>query len=449
MASYNWLTFSTARQELAQRLSDPLMVFWTDAEIKIYIQQALRMFNALTVTWKADFAYTDPTTLWNSLATRAGSPRLRTLTDTDAYTQMEYMLLEPPTGGTWTGTPQFAITDLAQALQRRRDEMLQVSNCNQSLMAGIPLIPNTRRTALADTVIDVARVRYLPVMNPYPTGSFTPGVTGFTLYRDDTVAQEWYESPLYQQAPGVPQTFMLSSEPPLTFDVDIAPSQPGTYEAITLLSGTAFVPPANTLLNVPDDFSWVLIWGALSDLLGRESEATDRQRADFCIKRYLDGLNLLLKTPWIMLARLNGVAVTTDSIVAADRYSPEWDSTPTSFGPFVATGGIDFLAAPVGMSVGLTVLGNAPIPVADGDPVQVSRSNWDTVLDLAQTFACFKMGGADFQSALEMESRAIQACSAENTRLKSTGSFADVLVQRGQAQERDQERYATAPAAKQ
>ena len=446
MGSYNWLSFINARQQLAQRLADPGMVFWTDPELKFYLAQALRQFNALTYTWKADFTYTDGINLWNSLATLAGSPRLRTLTDTYAYTQMEYMLLEPPSGGVWTGTTQFSMANVSQALQGRRDEMLKVSNANQALLTGLPLTPNTRRTVLPDTVIEAARVRYLPVANPYGGGGFTPGVTGFTLYRDDTVAQEWYESPLYQQPSGVPNTFMLSSEPPLIFDVDIAPAQPGTYEAVVLKAGQPFAPPTATLLNIPDDFSWALIWGALADLLGRESDATDRQRADFCMKRYLDGLNLFLQSPWIMLAQLNGVAVTTESIVAADRFSPEWDSTPASFGPFVVTGGMDFLAAPVGSSVTLTMLGNAPIPVADGDPVQVSQSNWDTVLDLAQVLAVFKCAGADFQEVLEIEARAIQACSAENARLKSTGAFADVLAERGRAQDREQERYSTAGA---
>jgi hypothetical protein len=452
--SYSWLSFITARQQLAQRLADPGMVFWTDGEIKIYISQALRMFNSLTCTWKAGFAFT-PVNLWTSLST-GNSPRQRTLMDTDAYSQMEYMLLEPATGGVWTGTSQFGIGDLVQALQRRRDEVTQVTNCNQSLMAGIALTPNTARTALPDTVIDTARVRYMPVQDPYGGygtgpygggpygGGFVPGVTGFTLYRDDTVAQEWFEPPLYQQASAVPQTFMLSSEPPLTWDVDIAPSIPGTYEAVVLESGDAFSPPASTLLNIPDDFAWVLIWGALADVLGRESEATDRHRAEFCMKRYMDGLNLLLKTPWIMLARVNGAAVTTDSLSSADRYSPEWDSNPASFGPFVVTSGIDFMAAPVGSGVSVTCLGNAPVPVLDNDFVQVSRSNWDTVLDLAQVFATFKLGGAEFQAALEIEARAIQACAAENSRLRSTGSFSDVLMERGQAEERDQNRYNSA-----
>jgi hypothetical protein len=432
MASYSWLTYQAARQQLAARLADSGNVFWTDAENGLYIKKALRMFNALTFTWKADFAY-NSTSLWNSLGTLTGSPRQRTLTDNDSYTMMEYHLLEPPTGGTWTGTTQFSIADLADALQGARDQMLQVSNCNQLLLQNIALMPNTRRTTLPDTVIDVERVRYLPT-----------GGTANTLYRDDTVAQEFYEAPLYQQASGQPQTFSLSSEPPLSWDVDIPPNQPGTYEAVVLESGAAFVPPTATLVGIPNDFVWVAEWGALAELLGRESEATDRERAKFCDKRFEDGLNLLLKTPWAMLGRVNNAACDMPSIAAMDRYQPEWDSTPASFGPCVVLGGIDFIAAPTNSGIAMTVLGNAPVPTLDADYVQASRPNWDTVLDLAQSFACFKMGGAEFQQALELEARAVQACAAENTRLKSMGCFSDILVQRGRAQDFNQERYNTA-----
>ncbi len=432
MGSYSWLNYLTARQQLASRLAVNTGLpssFWTDAECGIYITQALREFNVLTFTWKTPFQY-NSANLWNSLALLAGSPRLRTLTDEYCYTQMEYMLLEPPTGGTWTGTSMFTISDFAQALQRRRDEMLQVSNCNQSLLSNIPLTPNTIVTNLPDTIIDVERVRYLPV-----TGSPS------TVDRDDTVAQEFYEPPLYQQDPGIPSTFSLSSEPPLSWVVDVPPAQPGVYEAVVLKSGTAFNPPGATLINIPDDFAWVLEYGAMADLLGRESEATDRERAAYCLKRYQDGLNLLLKTPWLMLAKVNGAAVSVDSIAAMDNYAPEWDSDPTGFGPVVVAGGVDFIAAPVGSGIGVTVLGNAPVPVLDGDFVQVSRSDWDTVLDLAQSQALFKMGGQEWKDGLELEARAIQGCAAENARLKSMGSFSDILIQRGQVQERDRGRY--------
>ena len=92
----------------------------------------------------------------------------------------------------------------------------------------------------------------------------------------------------------------------------------------------------------------------------------------------------------------------------------------------------------------MTLLGNAPVPVVNNDYVQISRSDFDIVLDLAQSLACFNMGGSEWQQALELEARAIQACSAENTRLRSFGAFSDILVQRGQQQEREQTRYNTA-----
>ena len=493
--TYNWLTLNAGIAQLAARLVDSKNVFWTSAECQLYITRALQQYNLLTNCWKADFQYNSQN-LWNSLGTLAGSPRLRTATDAQSYTMMQYKLLEPPSGAAaWTGTSQFSLYDLQNALQNRRNEMLQTTACNDVLVQNIALTPNTRRTYLPDTTLDVPRVRYLALQtSPTATGSIgsnlitvtnaaniaigqlvsgtgialwaiVTGIVGLnvslslpnigvvsgviqfftptTLYRDDTVALEWYEAPLYQLPAGTPQTFQLSSQPPLSFDVDITPNQAGVYEAIILQSGPTFAPPAVTLLGIPNDWAWILEYGALADLLGRETEATDRERSNYCLKRYQDGLNLIQKTPWIMLGNVNGEACHVGSLSASDRYSVGWDQTPSSFGPSIVTAGIDFLAAPVGSSVGVTVLGNAPILDATGTYLQVSRDQWDTVLDLAQAFACFKMGGQDWKEALALEARAIQFCAAENSRLKSTGSFSDVLLDRGSSQDRMQARYNT------
>lgn len=430
--SFSWLTLAQAQTQLSQRLNDNSFSFWTQAELTYYIQQSLRQFNSLTWTFRQDFNY-NSSSLWNSLGSLTGSPRLRTLTDNYIYGELEYLLLEPSnTTGTWTGTNQFSISVLSQALQRRRDEMIQVSNCNQVLSSGIALTPNTIRTQLPDNVIDVERVRYIPV-------SGSPN----TLYRDDTVANEWFNAPLYQLSSGTPQTFSLSSEPPLSWQVDIPPDQPGTYEAVVLQSGESFNPPTPTLIGIPNDFAWVLEFGALADLLGQEEESTDRERSAYCLKRYQDGLQLMLTSPWIELGRVNSQAVSIDSIVAMDRYSPEWDSNPTGFGPVIVSGGMDFVAAPVNSNIGLTVLGNAPVPTLGTDYIQCSRSDMDIIYDLAQSRACFKMGGNSFKESLELEKRAIQACSAENSRLKSIGAYSDILDQRGNAQERDANRYNT------
>jgi hypothetical protein len=498
--TYQWLTLSQAIAQLAQRLNDPNNTFWTQAELTVYIQQGLRIFNSLTWTWRKDFQFTS-TSLWNSLVSLSGSPRLRSVTDTYCYTELEYMLLEPATGGTWTGTNQFSISALSNALEGTRDDILQVANCNQSLLTGIALTPNTIRTLLPDTVIDVTRVRYMALdastsgtaalgANSIAVGStaginvgdFVSGVninywaqvtaigtgtvsismvtTGIVsgtvkfynptvLYRDDTVAQEFYEAPLYQLAAGTPQTFSLSSEPPLSWDVDVPPDQAGVYEAVVLQSGTAFAPPAATILGIPDDFAWVAEWGALAELLGSEAEATDRERASYAQKMYQQGLDLMQKTPWIELGKVNGAAVSLDSIYAVDRYDVNWDASPSSFGPTIVVGGIDFIAAPIGQGIGVTVLANAPVPSVGTDYVQASRSNWDTILDLCQARCLFKVGGAEWQAGLELEKRAIEACAAENSRLRSQGCFSDILDQRGLQEERDRNRYNSANGKKQ
>src|ERR1700677_4570643 len=98
--TYQWITFREAKFQLAQRLAIDITndtAFWQNAELGIYIIQALRTFNVLTGTWKTDFQFVNNGPgVWNSLATLAGSPRLRTQTSTDAYIQLEYMILEPP-----------------------------------------------------------------------------------------------------------------------------------------------------------------------------------------------------------------------------------------------------------------------------------------------------------------------------------------------------------------
>lgn len=430
MPSYTWLNLSTARAQLASRLADPSMVKWTSAELTLYIQEALRMWNALTFTWKAEFQF-NPSQNWNALGSLANSPRLRTVTDTQVYTLMEYALTEPPTGSTWTGTSQFTIAALAGALQRRRDEVIQVANCNQAV-ALQNTTPNTRRNTLADTVIEPQRIRFIPAA----AATYKP----VTLSRSDQVADEAFEPDFPDEAPGFPAEWMVASEPPLSFDVDVAPSVAGKYEVLSLLSGTPFSPPTPNLLGVPDDFAWLPRYGALADLLGRESDATDLPRAEWCQKRYADGLKLIANAPWIFLASVDGQAVDVTSMTEQDAYWPEWDSDPT-FWPNLVIAGMDFFWTPLSSSTGLTVVGNAPIPSLDADYLQVSRSVWDAVLSYGQFLAAFKMGGAEFQSALGLESIFVTAAEQEGKRLSKLGIFSDVLKIRSSSEVRQQERW--------
>jgi hypothetical protein len=221
----------------------------------------------------------------------------------------------------------------------------------------------------------------------------------------------------------------------LAIDVDTAPNVPGSYDAIALQAGLQFAPPVATLLGVPDDFAWVCKWGALADLLGRESEATDRPRADYCLKRYMDGLKIMARSNWLLAATINGIPCATPSLREMDAFSPEWQNDATAW-PSLVTAGMDFCAPgplsnlPTGVS--LNLVGNAPVPSLDGDWVQVSRDVFDVILDYAQVLASFKMGGAEFAATKDLENNFMAAAIRTNKRLADLGLFRDVQVGRKQ-----------------
>ena len=130
----SWPPFlSVALASLSQRLYDPTNQFWTQAELILYWQEAMREFNALTGYWRGDFTFPAVAgTTWYDITNPTVAPntlRPLTLTTTSLYTIIEYHLLEPPTGaGTWTGSAQFALSDIQNAVAQRVTERLAVGD---------------------------------------------------------------------------------------------------------------------------------------------------------------------------------------------------------------------------------------------------------------------------------------------------------------------------------
>lgn len=426
---YSWINYLQARRLLANRLADPGMVFWSDDELGLYITEALRTWNALTEIWVADFAFSPGAQIWYDVSLLPGSPRVRTITDSYIYTMMEYHLLEPPTGGAgWTGTSQFSLADLTNALQGTRDEMIQMSGCNLVNLPALPSMPNTRRIYFPDSTLEPRRARFVP-------DSGTPT----TMTREDGMAWDGFE-PLHAQMPRVPQSWGVITGPPLAMDVDTAPNVAGVYDVISLQAGQTFNPPTQTLLGVPDDWSWLAKWGALAELFGRDSEATDRERAAYCLKRYNDGLKIMEQANWLLRATINGIPVDTPSVREMDGFSPEWQNSATAW-PSVVTAGMDFVGpTPGSQGVSMVLVGNAPVPVGDNDFVQVSRDSFDAIIDYAQVLASFKMGGFEFAQTKDLEKNFFLQAQENNVRLAKMGIFSDMLHLEGNRQNINQPR---------
>lgn len=427
---YTFATLSQAIAALALRLGDTGNVFWTQAELTLYLQEALRTRNALTNEWTGELVFSAPVSpaqTWYDVTTVANSPRVRTLQDTDLYTIMQYHLLETPAGGNMgNGSGQFTMADLSQALQRRRDELILAGKLNMARTTQASTL--SRREIVADTILEIERLNWIPVTSP-------SGYTASVLAREDTLAFAYFQ-PGAENTTLPPTGFSVLSDPPLEFEVDYLPPINATWEMLAVQSGAAFNPPytapaTGASMSIPNDLTWIAKWGAMSDLFAKGTEATDEARASYCLARYQDGMKLVMNQPWILQARLNNMRVDTPSVREMDSYSYGWEANASALS-CVVIGGMDLVAPcpvpTVATGVSMTVVANAPVPVAAGDFIQCSRDVYDTILDYAQSLAFLKMGAAEVEQSKGLVKNFYMSCAEANKRIAGLGLFRDVML---------------------
>ncbi|HWF62943.1 MAG TPA: hypothetical protein VN666_21905 [Nitrospira sp.] len=429
--SYAYLTFGALKAELLSRLQDPSGIFTTNTEAGIYVKEALQVLNAQANIWNVDYKFDfNAGDTWKSLDVM-GSPRQRTVTDDDIYKQMEAMLMEPMSGGTWTGTNQYNIGILSAALQYRRDELLLQSAANvQRITQSSPT--SSVRSALPNNVLDLFRVRWIQADSTY-------GMP-YALGREDVSTANAF-GPLLNIEFGQPDSWMITANAPLEFDVSCPPNQPGTWDMLVLNSGAAFAPPAATVVGLPNDWTWVAMYGALADVLANSPEGRDSLRAKYCLKRYEQGKKAMLNLPWLIESSIASIPVDTPSFKEIDAWLQNWEQRQPVDDPNIVVGGVDYVAlAPFNtgtnfngatVSSVLTVVGNAPLPSVDGDFVQLDQAGVDAVLNYSQHLASFKLGGRDFTATIPLLDQFEAYCRQKNRQYAALGVFRPQLLMEG------------------
>jgi hypothetical protein len=125
-----------------------------------------------------------------------------------------------------------------------------------------------------------------------------------------------------------------------------------------------------------------------------------------------------------------------------DALAVNWQESQNNL-PAVIEAGMDFIA-PVpgnGTSLAVNLVGNAPLLDHTGTYVQVSRDDWQAILDYSQHLACFKLGNDAFQATMPMLKSFYQFCASRNSRWARSGLFVKYLRAEGQKQEKAQPRY--------
>lgn len=431
---YAYFTLGQAKNRLAQRLYDASKKFFADPELGVYINEALQTFNALANFNRAEFVFpSQQNVTWYDLTDTTNLPNtLRPMTATvlDLLQVLEYHLLEPLNSAyplTWGGSTQFTMDDLLAAIQQMRDQLLSDSSCTltESLVAAVP-----GRIFLADNVLDLRRVCWLPVGAP-------PGFTASCLLPGDNWMAQSFEAGYPQLPRGTPGIFLRSAQPPLSFDVDIQSAVPGNYDILSVNAGAAVTSTAAVTLPVPNDWVWVMKWGILANLLSRDTTSRDIYRAQYAQARYKQGVEALMRAPALLAARINDVPVSVDAIREGDTYRANWQGLAAGAPDSVLYAGLNQVAlvpkpdaGPY--SVTASVVANMPIPATDGTNLQLGRDDVESVLDYAQHIATFKCGGAEFAGTFPLLQSFLSHCALFNSKLDAQSLYKELLYGRAQ-----------------
>jgi hypothetical protein len=244
------------------------------------------------------------------------------------------------------------------------------------------------------------------------------------LWKDDPQVRTAY-TPGWQ-APGTPESFSRITTQPVTLELIPPPAGVGQIDLVTVKTGAALDTSTSVPLGIPDEFAWVVKWGALSDLLGSEGQGRDVERAAYCEIRWRQGVSLAREYPSILAGRIMDVPVQVSPLHAHDAYDYNWENSAEAAPDTLYQLGRNLLVAspiPDGVyGLALDVVRPAPIP-SGGQAVQVGQEVIDTLLDYAQHIAAFKQGGEEFKVTLRHAENIIRQAMAHNQRLRGMAIF--------------------------
>ena len=416
---YTHTTWGQAKDQLAARLHDSGKVYFVDAELALYLTESLRTFQVLTGYWRERGVFsTTNTQAFYSLPTVLPALRGYNTTGGDLTTLIEYHLLEPPTPTYWSGTEQFTLLDVTSAIQRRRDQFLVETGCHLTYHTQISPPPPVSRVPLPDTTIDIRWVSWM-----------SPDSLHTHLWREDEWAFTTFDT-TWNTEPTTPQAYSIATTPPVSLQLFPIPIDIGTLKILSIQSGAAV--STYTLLGIPDDFSWIVKWGVLSDLLSKDGPARDEPRAEYCNQRYQQGIMLANLFTTIYAAEVDGVAKRVDPLADLDAAIPDWlDATSTP--SMVISAGPSMTAIyPVpdasAHSITLDVARNTPIPSSNVAYLQVSREELEAILGYAEHLAMFKVSGAEFKATSHYWDNMIQIAINYRNRLSAAVRYHQALI---------------------
>lgn len=426
--AYSQLTFDQLTTALSIRLSDPNKVFWLEAEMQAYLKEALR-------TWQAFSQYTSDNAGFNTVANTPYydlfsqiTKLAPTITDRNLIEDIERHLQEPISSTVWTGTEQFTLAGVTQAIQKRRDRFLIETGL---VSAFSEVAASTADLILDDNIINVRRALWKTaggiynILWPADTFMLTSGSQAWTI-------------------PDVPADFTTYYSSSLDLLLAPPPSVAGFVHMITVNSGPDLNPAASeTVLGIPDDLCWVVKFGALADLFGQDGPGQDVGRAQYCETRWKDGIKLARISNYVQLGYQVGTPSFINSLEEQDTSEPDWvNNTPGAPVSLSISGNVAAInpTPDAAYALSFQIVPKAVMPTAGGDFVQVGQEIIDVILDYAQHLANVKESANDIQETMGMYQNMVKLAAVENDILRAKAVDFDVLQDRSTLESKERPR---------
>jgi hypothetical protein len=406
---YNHTTFAQAKQRLANDLGDPGKVFFTDHELGRYIVEALRWWGLTAMyfreTGKIETVNNQPFYyLENSLFNQSETELIQGLsvTDRELINDINYALMEPQISswpGGWVGTEMFSLEEISTILTESRDEFLKLTAC---IAQGYTVNATTSRVILPSDHIRILRA------------DITPQNQGAVpLWSIDQIQLHTTVRQTVQPGTNRPKAYSVSYSPQLTVDLWPPPPVLSVLEIQGVKTGGA-LDPVNvaTSIGVPDDAGVVLKYRVLADLFGGDGLARCPAMEQYAERRYMDGLEAMANYLSILWQNDDGPRGPISTVAQWDQVRPTWKQTtgtPRSVAQ-LNWNTIGVRPIPNGVyAMTFEAIRKAPVPVADGDFIQVGREHIQAIYDYAQHVALVKSQGAEFEISMPRYESALAA----------------------------------------
>jgi hypothetical protein len=408
--SYNHVTFAQAKQRLANELGDPGKVFFTDNELGRYIVEALRWWGLVAQYFRETgrIKTVSGQSLYyieNSLKDGTDTTLLQglTVTDRELINDINLALMEPQISawaGGWIGTEMFSLDDLTSAIEESRDEFLKLTAC---ISSGYDLGITQSRVDLPSDHIRILRV------DVNENGSAGP-LPMYVVDQSQLVSTVRETSFPEQRRP---RAYAVSYSPQLTMDVWPPPQVPSTLNIQGVRSGVTLTPMSSaTTLLVPDDASVILKYRTLMDLFSGDGLARAPQMAEYCERRYAEGLEAMANYLSVLWLNDGGPRGAVSSVAQWDQSRPDWRYlTPGSPRSVSQLNWNTIAVRPrpnAEYVMTFETIRKAILPSVDGDFIQVGREHMQAIYDYAQHVALVKSQGAEFEVTMRLYESAKQ-----------------------------------------